>query len=458
MTRRASRVPIRRSEVPHVPSNVGRLHGGRCRGLTPVSAFAYRNGVLHAEDVDLSLLAARVGTPTYVYSEARLAANFDRYRAALAGLPVDICYAVKANGHLAVIRGFVTRGAGCDVVSAGEIRRALAAGCPPERIVFSGVGKTREEMAAGLKAGIYQFNVESEPELYALSEVASSLGLTADIAFRVNPDVDAKTHAKISTGKAENKFGIAWEQARGIYAKAATLPGIRVVGVDVHIGSQLTDLAPFEEAFVRVGKLIQMLREDGHTIERADLGGGLGIPYYEESEAPPLPVAYGSMVNRITHNWGVRLILEPGRLIVGNAGILVSRVIYVKQGASKTFVVADAAMNDLIRPSLYEAHHDIAPVIEPQAVTPRITATVVGPVCETGDTFATDRTLPAVKEGDLVVFHSAGAYGAVMASTYNSRLLVPEVLVKGDEFAVIRPRPTYDDLIGLDRLPHWFNS
>lgn len=420
--------------------------------------FSYKNGEMYAEDVPVSRIAQEVGTPFYCYSTATLERHFDVFSQAFEGQNTLVCFAVKANSNQAVLSTLARRGAGADVVSLGELKRALAAGIPGERIVFSGVGKTREEMAAGLKAGIYQFNVESEPELYALSEVASSLGLTADIAFRVNPDVDAKTHAKISTGKAENKFGIAWEQARGIYAKAATLPGIRVVGVDVHIGSQLTDLAPFEEAFVRVGKLIQMLREDGHTIERADLGGGLGIPYYEESEAPPLPVAYGSMVNRITHNWGVRLILEPGRLIVGNAGILVSRVIYVKQGASKTFVVADAAMNDLIRPSLYEAHHDIAPVIEPQAVTPRITATVVGPVCETGDTFATDRTLPAVKEGDLVVFHSAGAYGAVMASTYNSRLLVPEVLVKGDEFAVIRPRPTYDDLIGLDRLPHWFNS
>lgn len=420
--------------------------------------FSYKNGEMYAEDVPVSRIAQEVGTPFYCYSTATLERHFDVFSQAFEGQNTLVCFAVKANSNQAVLSTLARRGAGADVVSLGELKRALAAGIPGERIVFSGVGKTREEMAAGLKAGIYQFNVESEPELYALSEVASSLGLTADIAFRVNPDVDAKTHAKISTGKAENKFGIAWEQARGIYAKAATLPGIRVVGVDVHIGSQLTDLAPFEEAFVRVGKLIQMLREDGHTIERADLGGGLGIPYYEESEAPPLPVAYGSMVNRITHNWGVRLILEPGRLIVGNAGILVSRVIYVKQGASKTFVVADAAMNDLIRPSLYEAHHDIAPVIEPQAVTPRITATVVGPVCETGDTFATDRTLPAVREGDLVVFHSAGAYGAVMASTYNSRLLVPEVLVKGDEFAVIRPRPTYDDLIGLDRLPHWFNS
>lgn len=420
--------------------------------------FSYKNGEMYAEDVPVSRIAQEVGTPFYCYSTATLERHFDVFSQAFEGQNTLVCFAVKANSNQAVLSTLARRGAGADVVSLGELKRALAAGIPGERIVFSGVGKTREEMAAGLKAGIYQFNVESEPELYALSEVASSLGLTADIAFRVNPDVDAKTHAKISTGKAENKFGIAWEQARGIYAKAATLPGIRVVGVDVHIGSQLTDLAPFEEAFVRVGKLIQMLREDGHTIERADLGGGLGIPYYEESEAPPLPVAYGSMVNRITHNWGVRLILEPGRLIVGNAGILVSRVIYVKQGASKTFVVADAAMNDLIRPSLYEAHHDIAPVIEPQAITPRITATVVGPVCETGDTFATDRTLPAVKEGDLVVFHSAGAYGAVMASTYNSRLLVPEVLVKGDEFAVIRPRPTYDDLIGLDRLPHWFNS
>lgn len=420
--------------------------------------FAYRNGEMFAENIAVARIAQEVGTPFYCYSTATLERHFDVFSQALEGQDALVCFAVKSNSNQAVLSTLARRGAGADVVSMGELKRALAAGIPAERIVFSGVGKTREEMAAGLQAGIYQFNVESEPELYALSEVASGLGLTANIAFRVNPDVDAKTHAKISTGKAENKFGISWEQARDIYAKAATLPGIRVVGVDVHIGSQLTELEPFEEAFSRVGKLIQMLREDGHTIERADLGGGLGIPYYEDSAAPPLPVAYGAMVNRITHNWGVRLILEPGRLIVGNAGILVSKVIYVKRGTKKTFVVVDAAMNDLIRPSLYEAHHDIAPVVEPNALTPRADVTVVGPVCETGDTFATDRTLPEVKEGDLVVFHSAGAYGAVMASTYNTRLLVPEVLVKGDEFAIVRPRPTYDDLIGLDRLPHWFNS
>ncbi|MCH8683819.1 diaminopimelate decarboxylase [Pedomonas mirosovicensis] len=420
--------------------------------------FAYRDGQLFAEDVPVAKMAEAVGTPFYCYSTATLERHFDVFAQSLEGLDALVCFAVKSNSNQAVISTLARRGAGADVVSLGELKRALAAGVPSERIVFSGVGKTREEMAAGLQAGIYQFNVESEPELDALSEVASGLGLTANIAFRVNPDVDAKTHAKISTGKAENKFGVPWDRAREIYARAAALPGIRVVGVDVHIGSQLTDLMPFEEAFARVGKLIQMLREDGHAIERADLGGGLGIPYYEDSEAPPLPIAYGAMVNRITHNWGVRLILEPGRLIVGNAGILVTRVIYVKQATKKTFVVVDAAMNDLIRPSLYDAHHDIAPVAEPQAITPRITATLVGPVCETGDTFATDREMPAVKEGDLVVLHSAGAYGAVMASTYNTRLLVPEVLVKGGEFAVVRPRPTYDDLIGLDRLPPWLNS
>ncbi|MGK2286925.1 diaminopimelate decarboxylase [Pedomonas sp. V897] len=420
--------------------------------------FTYREGQLFAEDVPVARLAEAVGTPFYCYSTATIERHFDVFSQAFEGLDALVCFAVKANSNQAVLATLARRGAGADVVSLGELKRALAAGVPPERIVFSGVGKTREEMAAGLQAGIYQFNVESEPELHALSEVAASLGLTANIAFRVNPDVDAKTHAKISTGKAENKFGIPWEQAREIYAKAAALPGIRVVGVDVHIGSQLTDLTPFEEAFSRVANLIQMLRADGHTIERADLGGGLGIPYYQDSDAPPLPVAYGAMVSRVTKNLGVRLIFEPGRLIVGNAGILVSRVVYVKKGANKTFVVIDAAMNDLIRPSLYDAHHDIAPVVEPQAVTPRMTATVVGPVCETGDTFATDRTIPAVSEGDLLVIHSAGAYGAVMSSTYNTRLLVPEVLVKGEDFAVVRPRPTYEDLIGLDRLPHWFNS
>ena len=417
--------------------------------------FAYRDGEMFAEDVPVARIAQEVGTPFYCYSTATLERHFDVFSQALEGQDALVCFAVKSNSNQAVLSTLARRGAGADVVSMGELKRALAAGIPAERIVFSGVGKTREEMAAGLQAGIYQFNVESEPELYALSEVASGLGLTANIAFRVNPDVDAKTHAKISTGKAENKFGISWEQAREIYAKAAALPGIRVVGVDVHIGSQLTELEPFEEAFARVGKLIQMLREDGHTIERADLGGGLGIPYYEDSVAPPLPVAYGAMVNRITHNWGVRLILEPGRLIVGNAGILVSKVVYVKNGTKKTFVVVDAAMNDLIRPSLYDAYHAVLPVAEPAAGVEIAPIDVVGPVCESGDTFALQRLLPPLAAGDAVAFLSAGAYGAVMASTYNSRPLVPEVLVNGADFAVVRPRPSVEEMLAAERVPDW---
>ena len=420
--------------------------------------FDYRDGVLHAEGVAIPDIAAAVGTPFYCYSTATIERHFDVFSQAFGGQQALVCFALKANSNQAVITTLARRGAGADVVSLGELTRALRAGIPAHRIVFSGVGKTPAEMAEALKVGIHQFNVESEPELEALSAVAASLGKTAPIAFRVNPDVDARTHAKISTGKAENKFGIPWKRAREAYGLAARLPGIEVVGVDVHIGSQLTQLEPFEAAFTRVGELIHALRADGHRIDRADLGGGLGIPYHEDADAPPLPVAYGEMVQRLTHNLGVGLILEPGRLIVGNAGILVARVLYVKQGASKPFVILDAAMNDLIRPSLYEAHHDIVPVVEPAAATPAMTATIVGPVCETGDTFATDRTLPEVKPGDLMVLHSAGAYGAVMASTYNTRLLVPEVMVNGDSFAVVRPRPSYDDLIGLDRLPPWLNA
>lgn len=419
--------------------------------------FEYHHGVLCAEDVAIPKIAAAVGTPFYCYSTATLERHYRVFSEAFEGLNALICYALKANSNQAVIATLAKLGAGADVVSLGELKRALMAGVPSERIVFSGVGKTRAEMAAGLHAGIFQFNVESEPELEALSQVANSMGAVASVAFRVNPDVDAKTHAKISTGKAENKFGIPWERARDAYALAARLPGIKVVGVDVHIGSQLTDLMPFETAFTRLAELITVLRADGHKIERADLGGGLGIPY-EEGLGPPLPVAYGEMVARVTRDLGVRLIFEPGRLIAGNAGILVSRVLYVKQGATKPFVILDAAMNDLVRPALYDAYHDIAPVLEPAAGAAPMTATLVGPVCETGDTFATDRIIAPVSAGDLVVVHSAGAYGAVMASTYNTRALIPEVMVKGDQFALVRPRVDIDQLIELDRLPPWLGS
>ncbi len=453
MTRRASRVPIRRSEVPHVPSNVGRLHGGRCRGLTPVSAFAYRNGVLHAEDVDLSLLAARVGTPTYVYSEARLAANFDRYRAALAGLPVDICYAVKANGHLAVIRGFVTRGAGCDVVSAGEIRRALAAGCPPERIVFSGVGKTEEELRLAVETGLHQVNVESVPELETLSAVAEAAGRTVDAALRVNPDVDARTHAKITTGRAEDKFGIDIDRAAAVFDRARSLPGIALRGVAVHIGSQLLDLEPYREAFARVAALVRALRRDGYAIDRVDLGGGIGLPY--RGEAPPSLDTYAAIIRETVADLGCRLMIEPGRSLVGDAGILLTRVVRVKEGRTRRFLVLDAGMNDLLRPALYDAFHAIRPVRAAADDVPLTTYDVVGPICETGDTFARGRSLPALAAGDLVAICDAGAYGAAMASTYNSRPLAAEVMVNGVRFAVVRHRPHFDEMIAGETIPPW---
>jgi diaminopimelate decarboxylase len=420
--------------------------------------FEYRDGVLFAEDVSIAAIAASVGTPFYCYSTATLERHYKVFKESFGDLPTLVAYSVKANGNLAVIKTLADLGAGADVVSAGELKRAIAAGVPPERIVFSGVGKTRDEMAAALLHGIYQFNVESEPEAAALSEVASALGKTASITFRLNPDVDAKTHAKISTGKAENKFGIAWERTRAAYANAAQLPGIKIVGVDMHIGSQLTDLAPMRQAFTKMREMILALRSDGHEITRADLGGGLGIAYEENSAAPPLPQQYGAMVREVLGDLGVQFVFEPGRLIVGNAGILVSKVIYVKPGEARNFLIVDAAMNDLLRPAMYEAHHDIAPVNEAPDNARRMPMTVVGPVCETGDTFATDRSLPEMAADDLVVFHSAGAYGAVMASTYNTRALVPEVLVRGAAFAVVRPRVEVDSLIALDKLPDWSNT
>jgi diaminopimelate decarboxylase len=420
--------------------------------------FNYRNGVLHAEDVPLTEIAADVGTPVYVYSAATMTRHYHVFSDALAGMPHLICYAMKANSNQAVIRLMASLGAGMDVVSGGEYRRAKAAGVPGERIVFSGVGKTREEMALALEGGIRQFNVESEPELLALDEVARSRGLRAPIAIRVNPDVDAKTHAKIATGKAENKFGIPIAWARTVYAQAARLGSIEIVGIDVHIGSQLTELAPYETAFAKVAELTGALRADGHDIRRLDLGGGLGIPYRRANIAPPLPFDYGEVVRRTVGHLGCEIEIEPGRLIAGNAGVLLSRVLYLKKGAGRDFLILDAAMNDLVRPAMYDAWHDIVPVAEPQPGEPLLPVDVVGPVCETGDTFARSRDLPPTVTGDLLAVRSAGAYGAVMASEYNSRPLVPEVMVSGDHFAVVRPRPSFEELIGRDRVPEWIGQ
>jgi len=417
--------------------------------------FLSRDGELWAEDVPLSEIAAAVGTPVYVYSSATLLRHLRLFDEALHGTPHLVCFAVKALSNVAVLRLLGEEGAGMDVVSEGEYRRAVAAGVPGDRIVFSGVGKTRGEMRAALQGGVRQFNLESEPEMRALSEVATALGVTAPVAIRVNPDVDARTHAKIATGKSENKFGIPIAKAREAYREAAALPGLRVVGIDVHIGSQLTDLAPFEAAYRKVAELTGALRADGHAIERLDLGGGLGIPYTRSNEVPPLPSEYGEVIRRSVGHLGCEIVIEPGRLIAGNAGVLLSRVIYVKEGEGRDFLILDAAMNDLVRPAMYDAHHDIVPVREPAPGAPGRTYDVVGPVCETGDTFARARTLPDLREGDLVAFRSAGAYGAVMASEYNSRPLVPEVLVQNDQFAVIRPRPSYEELIGKDSIPAW---
>ncbi|SHF57931.1 diaminopimelate decarboxylase [Loktanella atrilutea] len=417
--------------------------------------FLYRDGTLCAEDVALSEIAAQVGTPFYVYSSATLLRHFHLFDTALAGMDHLVCFAMKSLSNQAVLRLLAEAGAGMDVVSGGEYARAVAAGVPPERIVFSGVGKTRAEMRQALTGGIRQFNVESEPEMRALSEVAVELGQVAPITIRVNPDVDARTHAKIATGKSENKFGIPIARARAVYALAADLPGVEVIGIDVHIGSQLTDLAPFEAAYLKVAELTEQLRADGHTIRRLDLGGGLGIPYAQTNEAPPSPQDYGDLIRRTVGHLGCEIEIEPGRLISGNAGLMVSRVIYVKEGADRQFLILDGAMNDLIRPAMYEAHHDIVPVVEPAPGAERATYDIVGPVCESGDTFAKGRTMAQVGPGDLVAFRSAGAYGAVMASEYNSRPLIPEVLVQRDQFAVIRARPTFDEMIARDMIPAW---
>ncbi len=417
--------------------------------------FLYRDGRLHAEDVAIQDIAAQVGTPFYVYSTATLIRHFKLFDEALDGLDHLVCFAMKAASNQAILKTLGDLGAGMDVVSGGEYLRARAAGVPGERIVFSGVGKTRAEMHQALQGGVRQFNIESEPELYLLNEVALSLGSTAPITIRVNPDVDAKTHAKIATGKSENKFGIPISRAREVYALAARLEGLEIVGIDVHIGSQLTELEPFVAAYRKVAELTETLRTDGHNIRRLDLGGGLGIPYTSSNEAPPLPTDYGAMVKRELGHLGCEIEIEPGRLIAGNAGLLVSSVIYVKSGEDREFLILDAAMNDLVRPAMYDAHHDIVPVIEPAAGSEPAVYDIVGPVCESGDTFAKGRPLVAQQQGDLVAFRSAGAYGSVMASEYNTRPLIPEVLVNGDQFAVIRARPSYEEIINRDSLPDW---
>ncbi|TPL86961.1 diaminopimelate decarboxylase [Mesorhizobium sp. B2-3-14] len=417
--------------------------------------FDYRDGVLHAEDVAIPDIAAQVGTPFYCYSTATLTRHYRVFVQAFAGLDTLVCYAMKANSNQAVLRILAKLGAGADVVSEGELRRALAAGVPAGKILFSGVGKTAREMDFALRAGMLCFNVESEPELELLSARAVALGKVAPISLRINPDVDAKTHKKISTGKAENKFGIPWQRARQVYARAATLPGIKVTGIDTHIGSQITELQPFDDAFALLVDLVGALRGDGHAIEHVDLGGGLGIPYRVDNNPPPLPDAYAQIVRKHVTKLGLKVMFEPGRLIVGNAGILVSEVIFVKEGDAKNFLVVDAAMNDLIRPTLYDAFHEIKPVVQPPADAPRMVVDVVGQVCETGDYLGLDRDLPRLMAGDLVAVSTAGAYGAVQAGTYNTRLLVPEVLVDGDRFHVVRPRLTYDELIGLDSVPDW---
>ncbi|QBX33642.1 diaminopimelate decarboxylase [Paracoccus liaowanqingii] len=417
--------------------------------------FQYKHGELHAEDVALSCIAQHVGTPVYVYSAATLTRHFGLFRQALAWTDHLVCFAVKSNSNLAVLKLLGDLGAGMDVVSGGEYLRAKAAGVPGDRIVFSGVGKTIPEMRMAIEGGIRQFNLESEPEMRALSALCAGMGVEVPVAVRVNPDVDAKTHEKIATGRSDNKFGIPISRAIEVYAEAAALPGLRVVGVDVHIGSQLTDLDPFRAAYAKVADLTRALRAEGHAITRLDLGGGLGIPYRRDNSAPPLPLDYGQVIRETVGDLGCEIEIEPGRNIVGNAGVLLSQVIYVKRGEDRDFLILNAAMNDLLRPAMYGAHHDIVPLIEPAVGAGVQPYDVVGPVCESGDTFRKGAELPGMAAGQLVAFRSAGAYGAVMASEYNSRPLVPEVLVQGDHFAVIRARPTYEDMLGRDSIPAW---
>ncbi|MEP3232460.1 MAG: diaminopimelate decarboxylase [Hyphomicrobiales bacterium] len=417
--------------------------------------FSYKNGVLHAEDVPLPAIAAAVGTPFYCYSTATFERHYKVFKSAFDGLDTVVCYAMKANSNQAVLTTLAKLGCGADVVSIGELTRALKAGIPPEKIMFSGVGKTDEELSAAVNAGILCINVESEPELHALSRVASELGKEAHVSFRINPDVDAKTHAKISTGKSENKFGIPWKDAERIYTLAKELPGVKATGIDMHIGSQITDLQPFDDAFALLAQLIKTLRANGHTIDHVDVGGGLGIPYKQDNTPPPEPSAYAKIVRSHIDELDCQVVFEPGRLIAGNAGILVGEVIYVKEGEGKTFVIGNAAMNDLIRPTLYEAYHDVMPVAEPSQNAEWIEADIVGPVCETGDYLALGRNMPKPEAGDLFAVMSAGAYGAVQAGTYNTRPLIPEVMVNGDQFHVIRPRLTAEQIIAQDSLPDW---
>ncbi|MGC1683943.1 MAG: diaminopimelate decarboxylase, partial [Pseudolabrys sp.] len=417
--------------------------------------FAYRDGVLHAEAVNLDTLAAAVGTPFYCYATATLTRHYQVFATAFADVRALVCYAMKANSNQAVVKTLAKLGAGADVVSGGELRRARLAGIPPDKIMFSGIGKTAPELALAVDEGIFCVNVESEAELELLSSIASATGRSARVSIRVNPDIDAKTHHKIATGKAENKFGIPISRAREIYARAAKLKGLEVAGVDMHIGSQITELDPFGNAFALLAEFVRVLRSDGHTISHVDLGGGLGIPYRDDNEAPPHPEAYAEVVKRATRDLDCRLIFEPGRLLVGNAGILVTRVLFVKHGEAKNFVIVDAAMNDLMRPTLYDAHHEIWPVAEKPSSGRRIRADVVGPVCESGDFLAVNRDMVEPADGALLAVMSAGAYGAVQAGTYNTRALVPEVLVNGAEWALIRPRLEVDQLIALDRMPDW---
>jgi diaminopimelate decarboxylase len=417
--------------------------------------FAYRHGTLHAEAVNLATLADTVGTPFYCYSTATIERHYKVFTAAFADVDALTCFALKSNSNQAVIATLARLGAGADVVSEGELLRARKAGIPPDKIVFSGVGKTARELALAVEQNILCVNVESEPELELLASIAAAKGRTADISIRVNPDVDPKTHAKISTGKAENKFGIPIGRAREVYRRAAKLNGVRAIGVDMHIGSQIVELEPFRDAFSLLADFVGTLRADGHAISHIDIGGGLGIPHRDDNDLPPDQTAYAALVKRATHDLGCKLLLEPGRLIVGNAGVLITRVLYVKRGDAKTFVVVDAGMNDLIRPTLYDAHHDIRPVREAKPGAARIIADVVGPVCESGDFFALDRSIVAPQAGDLFALMTAGAYGATQAGTYNSRPLVPEVFVRQEEWALIRPRQTLEELIALDRLPPW---
>ncbi len=417
--------------------------------------FLYHKGILHAEDVAITEIAAAVGTPFYVYSQATLMRHFRVFDEALNGMKHLICYAMKANSNIAILKILGNLGAGMDVVSGGEYLRAKAAGISGDKIVFSGVGKTREEMALAIKNGIRQFNVESEAELKVLNEVALSLGAIAPITLRVNPDVDAKTHAKIATGKSENKFGIPISKAQEVYSIAASMKAIDVVGIDVHIGSQLTDLEPFRLAYKKVAELTKMLRQDGHNIRRLDLGGGLGIPYENSNQIPPTPEDYAKVIHETVGDLDCEIEIEPGRLLAGNAGLMVSSVIYNKSGEGRDFMIVDAAMNDLIRPAMYEAYHEIIPVIETTGSPEIRDYDIVGPVCETGDTFANKRALTPVADGEMVAFRSAGAYGAVMASEYNTRPLIPEVLVYGDQFSIIRDRPSIEAIIKRDIIPDW---